>query len=288
MKRITLAVIVIILITAVFLTGCDVIFKSSQDGEKGSGNLETRTYEFTDFTKVDIGHAFRYEIERSDSYSISITTDDNIFEHIEVEQDGQTLKIGLEPLLSFRSITLEASITMPRLTGLESSGATRGTISGFSSGDVLDLTVSGASRVELVDITTGDIEGNISGASNLTGKLTAGNIDMEISGASDIDCDLQAGDVELDISGASKVDFNGSGSDLLVDASGASRIRLGDYSVVNANIKMSGASTCNIDVSGSIDVDLSGASKLEYTGQPVLGSISLSGGSQINNENGKN
>ena len=288
MKKIMPAIVIIILITAVLLTGCNVIFTSSGDGEKGSGNLETRQYDYTDFTRVDIGHAFRYEIEQSDTYSISITADDNIFEHIEVKQDGQTLRIGLEPFLSFQSITLEAIITMPRLTGLESSGATRGTVTGFSSGDDLDLVVSGASRVELADITTGDIEGNISGASNLTGKLTAGNIDIEISGASDVDSDLQAGDVELNISGASKVDFDGSGNDLLVDASGASRIRLGDYSVINADIRMSGASSCSIDVSGRIDIDLSGASRLDYTGQPVLGSISLSGGSQIEGENGDN
>ena len=56
--------------------------------------------------------------------------------------------------------------------------------------------------------------------------------------------------------------------------------------MINADIRMSGASSCNIDVSGRIDIDLSGASRLEYTGRPVLGSISLSGGSQVNNENG--
>ena len=286
MKRIIPAMLIVLLITAVFLTGCDVIFKSSDNSEKGSGNLETRNYDFTDFTGIDIGHAFRYEIEQSDTFSISITADDNMFEHIEVKQDGQTLSIGLEPFLHFGSVTLEASITMPRLTVLESSGATRGTVTGFNSSDDLDLEVSGASRVELVDITTGDIESIISGASNLSGKLTTGNIDMEISGASDVDFELEAGDVELNVSGASKVNLDGSGDYIRVDASGAIRTNLGDYSVVNADIGMSGASTCNIDVSGRIDIDLSGASRLEYTGRPVIGSISLSGGSQVNNENG--
>jgi hypothetical protein len=285
MKRITLAATILMLMTAILFTGCNVIFTDSQDREEGSGNLETRKYDFIDFTQVDIGHAFRYEIEQSNTFSISITADDNMFEHIEVEQDGQTLRIGMKPFLSFGSVTLEAAITMPELHGLESYGATRGTVTGFNSSNDLDLEVSGASKVNLVNITTGNIEGNISGASKLEGGVTAGNIAMEISGASNIECELKAHDVDLNVSGASKVNLDGSGDDLLVDASGASRINLGDYSVINADIGMSGASSCNIDVSGRIDIDLSGASKLEYTGRPVLGSISISGGSQVNNEN---
>ena len=286
MKKIISAIAIMILITSVLLTGCDVIFTSSEDGEKGSGNLETRQYDFTDFTKVEIGSAFDYEIERSNTYSISITADDNMFEHIEVTRQGDTLEIDLKPFLHFGSVTLEATITMPELHGLDSSGATRGTVTGFNSNNDLDLVVSGASKVNFVDITTGDIEGNISGASKFEGKLTTGNIDMEISGASDVDCELKAGDVDLNVSGATRVEISGSGNYILVDASGASRIRLGDYSVINADISMSGASSCNIDVSGRIDIDLSGASRLEYTGRPVIGSISLSGGSQVNNENG--
>ena len=285
MKKLIPAIVILILIIAILLTGCDVIFTSSEDGEQGSGNLDTRQYDFTDFTGVDIGSAFRYEIEQSDTYGISITADDNIFKNIEVEKNGETLRIGLKPFISlFGSVTLEANITMPRLTGLDSSGATRGTVTGFTTGDNLDLEISGASKVNLVNITTGDIEGNISGASTLEGKITTDNIDMEISGASNVDCELIARDVELEVSGASKVNLDGSGNDILVDASGASRISLGDYPVFNADIIMSGASNCNIDVSGRLDIELSGASRLEYTGRPVLGSINLNGGSQVNNE----
>lgn len=286
MKKITLIVIVLVLITTVMLAGCDAIFTTSGDGEKGSGNLETRQFNFTDFTEVDIGSAFSYEINRADNFSVSITADDNIFEHIQVEQDGKTLRIGLEPFLNFGSITLKADITMPRLNGLESSGATRGTVIGFNSGDNLDLEVSGASKVDFADINTGDIDGNISGASKLEGKITTGNIVLEITGAGDIYCELNAENVELEVSGASTVKFDGSGNDIIVDASGASRIKLGGYSVINADISMSGASSCNINVSDSLNFNLSGASKLEYSGQPTISSFEISGGSQINNVNG--
>jgi hypothetical protein len=286
MKKTIPAIFITILITAVFLTGCDVVFTTSEDGEKGSGNLETRQYDFTDFTRVDIGHAFRYEIEQSDTYSISITADDNIFKNIEVEKDGDTLRIGLKPFISlFGSVTLEANITMPRLIGLESSGATRGTVTGFNTGDNFDLEISGTSRVNLVDIATGNIKGNISGASKLEGKITAGDIDMEISGASNFNGDLTAQDLILDFSGASKIDVKGSGNDILLDASGASRIELDDFSVNDADINLGGASSCEIDINGTLEVSLSGASKLVYTGEAVIIGTDISGGSLLKNEN---
>jgi hypothetical protein len=172
---------------------------------------------------------------------------------------------------------------MPRLTGLESTGSTRGTITGFHFGDDLDLSVSGASIVDFVTIITGDIKGNLSGSSKVEGDVTAGNIDLGISGASKIEGSLKSQKVAYDLSGSSSIKLAGSANDIVIDASGASRIRLGEFSVTNADISMSGSSTCQIDVNGTLDIDLSGGSNLEYSGQPVLESSNLSGGSTVKN-----
>jgi hypothetical protein len=303
MKKAALIIAVLLILTMIVFTGCDSLIRTSNNRVTGSENLETRQYDFSDFTRVDIGSAFYYEIEQADSYSISITADDNIFEHIQVKQDGETLRVGLEPFFSFGSVTLEAYITMPRLAGLESSGATRGTVSGFNSNDNVDLDVSGASRVELDSITTGDIAGEVTGASRLTGDITAGDIDLQISGASNvrlngtvqdmlldasgasnIEGNINAGNTDFRLSGASGIDLEGSANDVVVDASGASRIKLGDFPVSTADITLSGASSCNLDVSTRIDINLSGTSKLVYKGDASVGSISTSSGSSIKHE----
>ena len=286
MKKTIFTITILIIIAAMLFTGCDVLVRVDGNDITGSGDLETRQFDFIDFTRVDIGSAFEYEIVQADTFSVSVTADDNLFDDIEVTKEGQTLKINLSPFWNFGAITLEAAITMPRLTGLESSGATRGMVSGFSSGDNLDLNVSGASRVDLVEMTTGDVKGNISGASELEGELTTGDIDLQVSGASDIKGSLTARNVEYEVSGASKIQLDGSADDIVIDASGMSRIRLGDFTVSNADITLSGASSCDINVTGRIDIDLSGLSELEYTGQPVLGSIEMSGGSSIDNKSG--
>lgn len=305
MKKLILPLMIVTVIAVMLVTGCDVIFTDSKDTISGSENLETRQYDFTDFNKIDIGSAFRYEIEKSDTFSIEITADDNLYEHIRVRQDGQTLKIDLEPFLHFGTITVEAFITMPELHGLESSGATRGVIRGFDSDNNLDINVSGASRVEFDGITTGDIEGEVSGASRLTGRLDTGDIDLNVSGASvfridgtvrdmtlavsgasNIEGSIAARNIELDTSGASEVDWDGSCDDLIIESGGAVRIELGDLTSVNADIRLSGASTCRIHVSGTLDVNLSGGSKLYYTGDAIITSTDISGGSQLKKENG--
>jgi hypothetical protein len=208
----------------------------------GSGNLETEEYAFTNFTRVEIGSAFEFEIKQSSSYSINVTADDNVIDYVQVYKDGQTLKIKLGGIPSLRLVTLRASVTIPQLHGLTVSGASRGTVYDFSSTEDLDITVSGASR--------------------LTGDITAG-------------------DVDFDISGASTIQLEGSANDMDAIVSGASLFKLGGFIVNNADVNISGASTGTINLTGRLDADLSGASRLLYIGEPTMGTINVSGASTL-------
>jgi hypothetical protein len=208
----------------------------------GSGNLETKEYSFADFTAIEISSAFQFEVEQSGSFSINITADDNAMDYVQVAKNGQTLTIGFRNAPGFRRVTLKASIAMPQLRGLTVSGASRGTISGFSSGEDLDVTVSGASRV--------------------TGDITAGN-------------------AEFGISGASTIQLEGTADDMVAEVSGASRFNLDDFTVDNAEVNISGASTGTINLTGRLDADVSGASTLLYIGEPTMGDISVTGASTL-------
>jgi len=256
MKKVVVAILVVALLISAISAGC-------VGGVRGSGNLEIRQYDFSDFDRVDVGYAFEVEIAQSSSYSISITADDNLFEYIQVAKEGETLRIGLEGFTYLGSVTLKVEITIPQLRGLEFSGATWGTVSGFSSTDNLDVEVSGASSLDLVDISAGDVKFEVSGASKVTG-------------------DIAAADADFDISGASTVQLEGSAIDIVVDASGAARVKLAAFLVDNANVKLSGASSGTVNLNGRLDADLSGASKLEYIGEPTMGNIDTSSGSKIN------
>ena len=89
MKKTIVAVLVVVLLSSGLLTGC-------VGGIGGSGNLQTQEFHFSDFTSVDVGHAFEVEVTQSDSCRVSIIADDNLFEHIQVSKEGEILKIGLK------------------------------------------------------------------------------------------------------------------------------------------------------------------------------------------------
>jgi len=235
--------IIIIAIAAAVAVICTLLFlRGWPGGLIGSGNLETEEYAFSNFTEVEISSAFEFEIKQSSSYSINVTADDNVIDHVQVSKDGQTLKIRLETVTWFGPVTLRASVTLPQLSGLTVSGASRGTVSDFSSTEDLDITVSGASRV--------------------TGDITAGN-------------------VEFDISGASTIQLEGSANDMVASVSGASRFNLDDFTVNNADVNFSGASSGTVNLNGRLDANLSGASRLSYIGEPIMGDINTSGASTI-------
>jgi hypothetical protein len=206
-------------------------------------NLKTEEMEFSGFTAVEVGYAFNVSITQSSSYSVTITADKRIIDDVEVTHTENTLRICLKPGINIGNLVKNAEITMPELDRLVLSGASRGTLDGFSSSNQFVLDLSGASFLQMTDVNVGDIEINVSGASTLNGK--------------------------------------GSGGDLAAVISGASNVDLGIFSVNDANVNLGGASRAGINLDGRLDAEVSGASTLEYTGEPTLGDINTSGGSTV-------
>jgi hypothetical protein len=210
----------------------------------GSGRTVTRDYDFSDFTRIEAGYAFEVDVQQGDSYSVEVTVDDNLEQYLDVTQDGDTVRLRLKPSVRFslNRVTLRAGITLPTLEGLDLSGATRATVSGFESQENLDVQVSGASTLR-GDITSGDARFGISGASTVTLDGAAGNLDLE--------------------------------------ASGASTANLEDFPVTDARVNANGASRAVVNVSGELNAEASGASSVRYTGDPATVRADASGASSI-------
>ena len=110
--------------------------------------------------------------------------------------------------------------------------------------------------------------------------IKAGETSFEASGASYISGDIEISGGIFNISGASVIDLEGYASDISIDASGASHADLASFSASNATVDISGASVANVNASGTIDGDVSGASRLTYLGDPAL-TIDMSGDSKV-------
>ena len=255
----------IILIIATFLLMASGCIPGVGPSVRGSGTLASWDFDYRDFTKIEAGYAFNVDISKADSYLVRITTDDNIYDYLDISKQGDTLRIGLKPNYhyDYSNITRKATISLPVLEKLGLSGASKANVGvGFDFTHAVDFKLSGASNLDISTIKTGNTNFELSGASKASGNIEMAN-------------------GRFDLSGASSLELQGSANDIDIEASGASRYKLSDLAVVDAEVNLSGASDATINASGKLDGDLSGASKLSYVGNPTMGSISTSGGSTI-------
>jgi hypothetical protein len=222
-----------------------------------------RDYDLDDFTRVKVSSAFHVEITHGDAYDITVTAPR--VENVRVEKDGNTLKVYRDAHVWFGPFSeSKVEITLPELASVELSGASHGTVSGFDMTTDFDVQLSGASRLEFQDMATGRLTAEVSGASRLHGDIES------------------QGPAELKISGASQVDLDGAAPGVKVSASGASRAALVDYTVEDADVTLAGASHGEVNLTGRLDANISGASRLNYRGTPELGTIKTSGASTLN------
>jgi hypothetical protein len=227
----------VLFLAGILLAGCGSIPIT------GSGNVVTQEEAITGFDKVDISYSFEANISQGDTFSVVIRADDNLVEYLQVVKEGNTLQIGLKPNHpEIRSATLEAEVTMPELAGLDLTGASHVTVTGFKSAQALVVDASGASHLR------GDIE---------------------------------AGDLTFNLDGGSEVILTGSAENATIKASGSSEVDLSAFSVVDANVEAGGASQVAVNASGRLDVDASNSAQVYYLGSPTLGKMDTSGSASI-------
>ena len=111
-------------------------------------------------------------------------------------------------------------------------------------------------------------------------------LSIRLSGASELEAELNADEIDMELSGASVAKISGVCAELDVELSGASEIVSQHdahyrFAAGRAEGSMSGSSKMALHCDGNIDVRLSGASIIRYTGDARTGGSTLTGGSQI-------
>ena len=227
-------------------------------------NRYTHTYDFRDFTALSVSHAFKVDLTFEDRYEVSIDVPDFIEPYLIVSQNGEKVRLDLERLpndiqlkLNDANSSLMARVSVPKLTRLQLSGASKVTASG--------RLVLGSETLYL----------QLSGATELYGLVAEGRdkLDLKISGASKADFEAAFNKLEVDLSGASKLRYGGDADQLEIELSGATKFEsLGK--TARASVALSGASKAKLSVSEKLQYALSGVSTLRVKN---LGSAKLSG-----------
>jgi len=124
---------------------------------------------------------------------------------------------------------------------------------------------------------------NVSGACNVFFEdgLSAEGLSVDLSGASDMKGKIEAKTLKVDISGASSATISGNAATLDVEASGASDFKGYDLVTNYCDAKASGASSVNITVNKELNANASGASSVRFKGEGLIRDIKTSGASNV-------
>ena len=123
----------------------------------------------------------------------------------------------------------------------------------------------------------------IKSSNSLHVRITAPDIEkLDVSGVAKVSLSgVNNHTVTVHASGASKVSVSGETSQLNVDISGATKVHADDLKAVNASVEASGASYVGVSVTGELNSDISGASRVEYSGTPASIITKSSGASSV-------
>jgi len=237
----------VLLIMAAFSVACEREKPVSENNDidiTGSGNIVSREIAVANFDRVEAGLHFNVTLHQGEAFSVTLFSDDNFIEFIEVEKTGTTLNFDLKPgyAYNFRQVALRAEVTMPELVGLSLSGSSHVTLDGFKP--------------------QGAFEAELTGSSSLSGEL-------------------EADTTRFNVNGGAYVKLAGSSRILWLDACGNSVTDLSEFEAVNATLDVSCASTAVVNVDGKMDVDASQSAHVYTVDQPASGEMTANESASI-------
>lgn len=127
---------------------------------------------------------------------------------------------------------------------------------------------------------------DLGGACKLSGVSTfaSGKIVLNTSGAARIELKVKTSELDITAAGAGTIDLQGIAARLKANLSGATSLRAYELEANSVSIEASGASSAKVKAGSEITADASGASSINYKGEPNTKNINKSGSSFVRSE----
>ena len=224
------------------------------------------------FTAISVSSAIDLYLTQSNKNAVAVSaSNDEIRDHIITEVVGGTLIIRLGDKGTWFSWRKWGNYKTKAYVSIQ---------------DINALTASGASTVHLVNtIESPKMRIKLSGASDFKGNIKAGVLMYQLTGASDYKGEVSANSIDIDGSGASSIELIGRVDDLAIEVSGASDAKLYNLTAKGAILRASGASNIGVTVTEILRANSSGASDINYKGNPNVKESNTSGASSIRRRN---
>lgn len=237
------------------------------------------------FTKIEVSRAVKLVVEDRTDDVIVVRANENVMPYVELSVKNGRLKASLSGDLNMSSISnnLVVEVSIPnngRIDDVRVSGASSVTIVPRVQGQSFYAEVSGASSLT-ADIAASRCSIEVSGASSAKFSYDGGQLSLDVSGASAAKGTVNALKSAIEVSGASAAHIDGKSESSVVEVSGASAFKGSNFETSVCTAEVSGVSAAEVCCSESLSADASGMSKIVYSGECRLSSVSTSGAGSI-------
>ncbi len=212
---------------------------------RGSGNQATEIRKVSDFSMIKISGGFKVVLKQDSSLSLKITADDNLLKYVKTEVDGSKLHIYTK-----RNMCNTGEMTV--YVGVK---------------NLEEIKASGAVEVET------------------DGKLNTKDFRIDLSGATKVTMDINAANVTTTGSGATELNLKGQATSHNIDLSGSGKVYALNFVVGTCQISTSGVGHSEVNVLNTLNIHSSGASDVQYRGNPSSVTNDKSGASSVEKVN---
>ncbi len=181
------------------------------------------------FTGIDARGVWQIELVNGEDFAVHLTYPEDAADRLDVRVSDNRLVLGYDGSRGFRLFggpdeRFTARIVMPRLDSVETSGASKLTLSGFSGG-ALRVVASGASELKANDSNYDSLTLIVSGAGDIDMRdMPVVDAQVVLSGAGGVELYMNGGALTGTVSGAGKVRYHGSVRTQQIVASGFSSV----------------------------------------------------------------
>lgn len=208
----------------------------------GNGNLKEKEIAISNVNSFEINSNFNIWLFQDNDEKVVIKTDENLLDYIDVKIVGNVL-----------TASIKKNVEITEFKAM-----------------ILSISVKDVKSIKL------------SGASNLATRypLNLSDLSVNISGNSTADLKMTGNLLNLVNSGAGKIILYGNANNFNLESTGSTNVYAKDFVVANADLKVSGSSEMEINVTNNLKAEISGSSVLNYLGNPTT-NVSTAGSSIV-------
>jgi hypothetical protein len=230
--------LLLICAAALPLGACHASWEKEGHGRKveASGPAQTRSYDATGFTGIDLRGSDDVEVKLGEAFSVKASGGANTLDRLEIRVVGSELRIARKGSDNWGwdhdDQGVKITVTMPRL--LKASVAGSGNLTAERAEGDFNGDVAGSGNLKVTQFQGGAVKLDVAGSGNIAIAGTATSLSADIAGSGDIDAkgltatsaDISiagSGDVRGTVNGEAKVSIMGSGD---VDLGGGARCKV--------------------------------------------------------------